>query len=69
MKFVFRKKAHERYGYGTLKVGETVAVQVDDRAHSARVRSGVCSHGQYYSKKFKTSLVAESMTLHIKRIL
>lgn len=67
---VFKSSApeHVRYGYGSLKVGETTSVDVDDRGSQfvAKVRCGISSHSQYYGKKFKTKVIDGK--LYIQRL-
>lgn len=67
---IFKSSApeHVRYGYGSLSVGETTSVDVDemDTSFIAKLRCGISSHSQYYGKKFKTKVVDGK--LYIQRL-
>lgn len=65
---VFKSSApeHVRYGYGSLKVGETTSVDIGDKdtRFVAKLRCGISSHSQYYGKKFKTKTVEGKLYIH-----
>lgn len=67
---IFKSSApeHVQYGYGSLNVGETTSVDVDDMNTSfvAKLRCGISSHSQYYGKKFQTR--TKDGVLYVKRI-
>lgn len=59
--------AHERYGYGSMEVGQTISIDLSLQDESAvKIRGHLGSHAQYYSKKFKTKV--HNGVLHIMRI-
>ena len=60
------KPAHERYGFGSMAVGEVVEIELKERGEAKRIQNRVASYSQYHGKQFKT--LTHNNTLHIKRI-
>lgn len=61
------RPAHERYGYGTLPVGESI--QIDLTQVSSKYQNvvrNIHSHGQINGRKYKTKKIDD--TLHVMRI-
>ena len=49
--------ASERYGFGDLAIGESIAITPTENETIVKVRGHIGAHGQYYKKKFKTKTV------------
>ena len=63
--FLDAQPAHQKYGYGKLRIGEILAIESNDEERE-KIRSGISSHGQYYGKKFQTR--KNDGVLYVKRI-
>lgn len=63
--FLPPKASHERYGYGSLKIGEIVSITPKDES-IARIRSAISGYGQYHKKRFTTR--TKDGVLYVKRI-
>lgn len=63
--FLERKASHERYGYGTLEVGEIVSITPKNES-IARIRAAISGYGQYHNKRFRTR--TKDGVLYVKRI-
>ena len=63
--FLDPQPAHQRYGYGKLRIGEILAIESNDEEW-AKIRAGISSHGQYHEKKFQTR--KKDGVLYVKRI-
>lgn len=58
---------HERFGFGSMRVGDVIQIDLDEAGMtSIKVRGHISSHSQYYNKKFKTK--TKGNILHAKRI-
>ena len=60
-----KQPAHERYGFGLLKIGESLVITPQDE-NIVKIRTHLGAHGQYHDKKFKTRTVDGK--LHVLRI-
>ena len=61
----FCEPAHERYGFGSMAVGENLVIDLMGEA-AWPVQNHVHSHGRYHGKKFRTKEIDGK--LYIKRI-
>lgn len=57
--------SHERYGYGSLKVGDVITIKPKDETIN-RIRASIGSHAQHRNKRFKTR--TKDGILYVKRI-
>jgi hypothetical protein len=60
-----KEAAHTRYGFGFLKIGESLVITPQDE-NIVKIRTHLGAHGQYHDKKFKTRTVDGK--LHVLRI-
>ena len=63
--FLDPQPAHQRYGYGKLRIGEIVAIE-SNYVEWIKIRAAISSHSKYYGKKFQTR--SNDGVLYVKRI-
>lgn len=63
--FLERMPAHQKHGYGNLKIGEITRIDCKGK-NLVRLRAAISSYSNYYNKQFQTR--TKDGFLYVKRI-